>query len=179
MEKKISFKGSILVVMVATALSACGSAQQKSEKSGETAGESTQGKAPAFENEKMADVYKRYIHLKDALVASDASESAAAAGALNAALQEIPEAGEARQAAGSVAEAADIAARRQAFATLSNAIADLVKNSGITSGEVYLAFCPMADDNAGAYWLASEKEIRNPYFGEKMMTCGEVKETIK
>ncbi|RLD80475.1 MAG: hypothetical protein DRJ10_07365 [Bacteroidetes bacterium] len=26
----------------------------------------------------------------------------------------------------------------------------------------------MADDNKGAYWLSSNKEIQNPYFGQQM-----------
>jgi Cu(I)/Ag(I) efflux system membrane fusion protein len=37
----------------------------------------------------------------------------------------------------------------------------------------------MAFDNKGAYWLSETKEIRNPYFGDKMMTCGEVKKEFK
>ena len=36
----------------------------------------------------------------------------------------------------------------------------------------------MAFDNQGAYWLSNAKQIRNPYFGEKMLTCGEVKEKL-
>jgi Cu(I)/Ag(I) efflux system membrane fusion protein len=40
-----------------------------------------------------------------------------------------------------------------------------------------LAFCPMAFGNKGAYWLQTEKKIRNPYFGTKMLGCGEIKET--
>ena len=36
----------------------------------------------------------------------------------------------------------------------------------------------MANDNNGADWLSSEEEIRNPYFGDKMLTCGLVKTTI-
>ena len=41
-------------------------------------------------------------------------------------------------------------------------------------GEVYLEYCPMAK----ASWLSSEKEISNPYLGNKMLKCGSVKETI-
>jgi len=37
----------------------------------------------------------------------------------------------------------------------------------------------MADDNKGADWLSLEKEIRNPYFGSGMLTCGEVTTIIK
>ena len=36
----------------------------------------------------------------------------------------------------------------------------------------------MALDNAGAFWLSEHKEILNPYMGQAMLTCGEVKETL-
>ncbi|NNC61403.1 MAG: DUF3347 domain-containing protein, partial [Eudoraea sp.] len=35
--------------------------------------------------------------------------------------------------------------------------------------------CPMANSNKGADWLSSSKEIRNPYYGEAMLTCGSVR----
>ncbi|HHL52195.1 MAG TPA: DUF3347 domain-containing protein, partial [Flammeovirgaceae bacterium] len=44
---------------------------------------------------------------------------------------------------------------------------------------IYYQFCPMARDGAGANWLSRDKDIRNPYFGEAMLTCGETKETLK
>jgi len=40
---------------------------------------------------------------------------------------------------------------------------------------VYIEYCPMAFDFQGAFWISDEKAIRNPYFGDKMLTCGEVK----
>ena len=45
--------------------------------------------------------------------------------------------------------------------------------------KVYVEFCPMADGDKGAYWASSEKEIRNPYYGASMLTCGEIKSTIQ
>jgi Cu(I)/Ag(I) efflux system membrane fusion protein len=36
----------------------------------------------------------------------------------------------------------------------------------------------MAFDNKGAYWLSDQAKIRNPYFGDKMLECGEVKDTL-
>jgi len=55
----------------------------------------------------------------------------------------------------------------------------LVKDSGLESGELYVAHCPMALNDKGASWVSNSKEIRNPYFGESMLTCGSVKETLK
>jgi len=45
--------------------------------------------------------------------------------------------------------------------------------------KVYNLFCHMADSNKGAYWLSKEQKVANPYFGDAMLTCGEVKQTIE
>ena len=44
--------------------------------------------------------------------------------------------------------------------------------------ELYAAFCPMAFDSKGAYWIAESEEIRNPYFGAKMPKYGRVEEEL-
>jgi Cu(I)/Ag(I) efflux system membrane fusion protein len=36
----------------------------------------------------------------------------------------------------------------------------------------------MANEGKGGYWLSSQEEIMNPYYGDDMLHCGEVKETI-
>ena len=43
----------------------------------------------------------------------------------------------------------------------------------------FVQYCPMAMDNEGADWLSTEEQIRNPYFGDKMMKCGSVKRELK
>ncbi|MDF1811274.1 MAG: efflux RND transporter periplasmic adaptor subunit [Verrucomicrobiales bacterium] len=40
------------------------------------------------------------------------------------------------------------------------------------------AHCPMAFNDEGADWLVDSEEINNPYFGAKMLKCGEITETI-
>ncbi len=44
---------------------------------------------------------------------------------------------------------------------------------------LYKSYCPMYNDNKGGMWLSASKDIRNPYFGSKMLKCGTVKETIR
>ena len=68
--------------------------------------------------------------------------------------------------------------QREHFSTMSTDVYDLVKafGAGMT---LYHDHCPMANDNKGAMWLSESKDIRNPYFGEKMMTCGSVEEMFK
>jgi Cu(I)/Ag(I) efflux system membrane fusion protein len=36
----------------------------------------------------------------------------------------------------------------------------------------------MANDNKGATWISKDKNIINPYFGDKMLTCGSVESVI-
>lgn len=67
--------------------------------------------------------------------------------------------------------------QREHFVLLSEDMYDLVKSLG-TKQTLYKDFCPMANDKKGAFWLSANKEIQNPYMGQKMNTCGSVKETI-
>lgn len=68
--------------------------------------------------------------------------------------------------------AKDIAAARTAFGEVSQALSDYAEKtkSGFGAG-VRLAYCPMADKP----WLQRDKEIKNPYYGAAMLTCGSFK----
>ena len=44
---------------------------------------------------------------------------------------------------------------------------------------IYYQHCPMANDGKGANWLSKEEEIKNPYFGSMMLSCGKTIETLK
>ena len=74
-------------------------------------------------------------------------------------------------------DAGQITEQRIAFADINIQLEPLFKEN-ISSGTLYKQFCPMALNNEGAYWLSEVKEIRNPYFGEQMLKCGTVVETI-
>jgi Cu(I)/Ag(I) efflux system membrane fusion protein len=73
----------------------------------------------------------------------------------------------------------DIKKQRAYYSGISNTLYDALKHYGIDSGTIYRQYCPMAFDNKGAFWLSSTKEIRNPFFGEKMLKCGSTKEELK
>lgn len=77
------------------------------------------------------------------------------------------------------ANAGKIEHQREHFVMLSKDIADLIKTFGNGGQTLYKDFCPMANDGKGAIWISEVKEIKNPYLGSKMPTCGSVKETIK
>ncbi|MEX2336028.1 MAG: DUF3347 domain-containing protein, partial [Fulvivirga sp.] len=76
-------------------------------------------------------------------------------------------------------EAPGIEGKRENFIFLSEPLIKVVEAFGAGKQQLYVDFCPMANDNKGAYWLSEVKEIRNPFMGESMRTCGEVKDIIK
>ncbi len=135
-------------------------------------------KEPIFKDLAMGTAYNHYIHLKEALVASQPNEAREAAVKLQESLATSEGGAAAEAESGKVALASNLVGQRKAFASLSREMTALVKASTLTMGEIYLEYCPMANENTGAYWLSSEKEIKNPYFGDKMLKCGSVKETI-
>lgn len=70
--------------------------------------------------------------------------------------------------------------KRRHFSIVSNKLTEAVDRFGIANNKpVYLEYCPMAFDNKGAFWISENKEIRNPYFGDIMLKCGEVKRELK
>ena len=68
---------------------------------------------------------------------------------------------------------------RNAFIGISSAMIALSESFGSLNGEVYVQHCPMADNHKGADWLSKEKDIKNPYYGSAMLSCGEVKGTTQ
>ncbi len=79
-----------------------------------------------------------------------------------------------------IREAKDIVGVRAGLEPLSYGMIDAVEKLGIKSDKpVYELFCPMAFDFKGAKWLQYDENIRNPYFGEAMLQCGEVERQIK
>ena len=67
--------------------------------------------------------------------------------------------------------------QREHFDILSKDMIDLIAITG-TGKKLYQAYCPMYNNNKGAQWLSESKDIQNPYFGSKMMTCGKVQKVI-
>jgi polyhydroxyalkanoate synthesis regulator phasin len=67
--------------------------------------------------------------------------------------------------------------QREHFDVLSKDVIDLIAITG-TDKTLYIDFCQMYNNNKGAQWLSESKEIKNPYYGSKMMTCGSVQKEI-
>lgn len=73
----------------------------------------------------------------------------------------------------------DIQPQRNQFAKFNTLFYQSIKSFGLSGVTTYYQFCPMANDDKGAYWFSDSQTIENPYFGDAMLNCGEIKETIK
>lgn len=147
---------------------------------------------PALFQKQLKEAVKAYMELKGAFVASDAAKAQAAVGEFLKSLDKVdmtllPMAPHMqwmahleimKENAGQIESSSKLAVQRNYFMPLSDELVKAVKRFGI-EGVVYYQFCPMADGGNGAYWLSEEEEIRNPYFGDMMLTCGEVVEIIE
>jgi membrane fusion protein, copper/silver efflux system len=138
-------------------------------------------------------VVDAYLALKQALVASDASLSTRHAQALGEALGKVrrnlltSEGLEywkqlqptMKKSAADIAQSQDLEAMRSTFSVLSDHLIEAVERFGTLKAAAYKSYCPMAENDAGAYWLTTENEIRNPYFGSAMLVCGEITQTYR
>lgn len=69
-------------------------------------------------------------------------------------------------------------AKRKEFEMISDALFTLTQTVRYGGEKIYYQYCPMAFNNKGAYWLSNQPIIRNPYFGDEMLECGEVKDSL-
>jgi len=143
--------------------------------------------------QQLAGVFTSYVTLKEAFVSSDPAKVKAETGTTLATIGKVDMKllnGAAhndwmnylnglRTALQSIQATDDIEMQREALSTLSENMYKSIKAYGLGGVHAYYTFCPMAFENQGAFWLSNEEKIRNPYFGDKMLTCGEVKEKLK
>ena len=73
-----------------------------------------------------------------------------------------------------MSETTEIDHQREHFASLSKNMYEVVKGVKMNTAPIYEQYCPMKK----AYWLSESDQIKNPYFGSKMLTCGKVTETL-
>ncbi len=151
----------------------------------------TAGTPQAFKHQ-LVDLVAKYLSLKEAFVNSDAEQAALAATEVGQALDAIDmsllsgdahmywmEQLKALQAhSEKISQLPEIETQRKQFDFLSQALINAVKVFGVSEGTYYVQHCPMAINNKGADWISTEENIRNPYFGDQMLTCGTVEVTI-
>ena len=76
------------------------------------------------------------------------------------------------------ADAANIKEARKAFLGVSKAAIRLEKDFGHGGSNYYLTFCPMANNNQGAYWLQTVDTVYNSFYGAAMLRCGSIKQAL-
>ncbi|SDK21521.1 Protein of unknown function [Catalinimonas alkaloidigena] len=153
---------------------------------------------PTFEQpndrlQEQADaILTQYLKIKDALVSGQADGAKAAAQNLVSTLSQFDLANttaeqrdyytavatKVREEAEGIEKAGGLAKQRNRLATLSPTVYQLVKAFHANEQTVYYQFCPMAENEKGAYWISQTEKIQNPYFGDEMLTCGETRESL-
>lgn len=161
MQMRLKTMGSMLAVVGALAMASTAGAAEM----------------PAGTLEKLVGLY---VPMQEALagdlaatVKEQAAKVATEAEAIATAKAEKPsleaiEGLEAVVAAAKAMNGADIKALREQFKPLSRALAKLVEKQAVAGHGIL--FCPMAD----AYWIQKTGAVKNPYYGAKMLGCGEV-----
>ena len=139
------------------------------------------------------EVVTNYLQLKNALANDNAKDAATAGKSVAETIQKIDTASLTADQQKVLADVKDdikehgehignngdkIEHQREHFEMMSKDVYDLVKAFG-SDQTLYKDHCPMYNNNKGADWLSEVKEIKNPYLGKKMPTCGTVKEEIK
>lgn len=134
---------------------------------------------PVIKDDLLNAIYPFYVKLTAALVNKDVVNAKLAAGAIEAGASAITDGATIKKYAAAIMNASLIEEQRTAYEQLSKYYLAMIKKSGLSSGALYIANCPMAFNDKGASWLSSDKTIRNPYFGDEMLTCGFIEDTIK
>lgn len=147
-------------------------------------------------NNSFSVLLNTYFKVKDALVASDTAKASAAAlelakasdslkvneikgdslGVIKATAMDYT--GTITGSAKALAGEKDIEAKRKEFKMISDALFTLYQTVRYNGQKAYWINCPMAFNNTGAYWISQDSTVKNPYFGDKMLTCGTVESTI-
>lgn len=123
-----------------------------------------------------------YLKLKDELVRSDVKTSSALAKEMLVLLSDKKYAfsrTNLKALLESLQKTEDIEVQRELFRLISNEMIQWASTTQSVSSKLYVQFCPMANNNKGAKWLSSEEQIRNPFYGDVMLTCGSVVEVIE
>lgn len=122
-----------------------------------------------------------YYSIKDALVSGNATAASAkaeefvqTANTLDDKALPVENKNALLKDAAQISKSKDIKQQRELFAGFSANMVALAKAVKLTTEPVYQQYCPMKKSS----WLSSNKAIKNPYYGNAMLTCGKVTDTL-
>ncbi len=135
------------------------------------------------------NVITSYLDIKNALIAGDAATAQTKAKSMMTALSAVPEKemNPAQRKAWAaylnkltfdsrhISEENVVDHKREHFATLSSNFMAALKAFNINKITLYKQYCPMKK----YYWLSETNAIKNPYYGNTMLTCGTTQETFE
>ena len=133
-------------------------------------------------------VIEAYINLKDALIQSNIALASSKSEEFRTVLEQIPVSQREQthnywsvlhKTSKGINENVSLEHQRKEFQMISDKLIEMVRNFDEVSDKLYLQFCPMADNNNGAFWISKEEQVLNPYFGDVMLKCGSVEEVIE
>jgi Cu(I)/Ag(I) efflux system membrane fusion protein len=147
---------------------------------------------PKVFKRQLFEVAKAYLSVKDAFVATDAASAAAASEKMLVKLGKVDmsllsgdahflwmDAYNAMEAHGKkLTILKDVEEQRKQFDFLSQALIRAIKVYGLSEDTLFVQHCPMAIGKHGADWISDVTAIRNPYFGDQMLKCGNVTDTL-
>lgn len=195
-DKKTEMQKIFLMLMAAAIFVSCkNDEEKKTEVQPETKVEGGIQYSEAF-NQQVSGALNAYYQLKDAFVAGDTLRVNQSASSLKLLLDSLKldefrqkdslgfasingRTGDVSAEITGMLGEKDLEKKRESFEMISNAFYDMMRAIRPNGQTIYYQYCPMAFNDKGAYWLSNADSIRNPYFGKKMLTCGEVKETMK
>lgn len=205
MKIKSLFIATLYSVVTVFALSSCSSKKEEAvqeeshDESMHAATEEApaQASTPQFQvdatfQQQLSGVFTSYVSLKDAFVATNSAQVKEAAAKVKESLSKtdmmlltgvahndwMTYSGGLEASLKEIQASDDIEAQRTSFSKLSDNLYKSIKAYGLGGATAFYEFCPMAFNNQGAYWLSDAAEIRNPYFGDKMLKCGSVEEKL-
>lgn len=153
----------------------------------------TYGNVDATAAASIKSIVDHYLHIKTALTNDNGDEAASGAKAMQEAIGKLDkslltaeqkaafdkDSEELAEHAEHIAKNGDkIKHQRLHFSMLSEVVYAVAKSFG-AGRPLYHEHCPMYNDNKGAMWLSDAKEVKNPYYGSEMLTCGTVEEVIQ
>jgi len=147
---------------------------------------------PAF-TAQLTNVYNAYLPMKNAFVETNAEKASSEAKKVKKSVQAVDmdllkgdthmvwmdQLEALNSSIESIINLKDIEKQREAFSRFNQVFYKSLKTFGLNGQTAYYQYCPMAFGDKGAYWLSEIKEIRNPYFGDQMLSCGETRETLR